>query len=356
MRVKVNFALFLVVAALVAAMAVLRRHEPQTAGVESSKPETVSSSSPARSPTSPLMARPSEPRQSTLPHQNDHALVSAAADKPAESTNKLDRLAQIREAFRALAGGDRTNAMHAAKQIKDDTERETALLTLVTEWTQGNLRSPVERAQAIADHGLEAGLGMELAKNPELAMLWANEMTDASGRAAILQQVARVMVGSDPATAFALSGQVPEGDRRNFVSSIFAGWAGDDTDAAIQYANQLPDPSDRDAAMQAIRTTAPVGIGTALRIENGYPVVDQVLPGAAADLNGQLHAGDRIVAWAGADGLFVNAQNLPLQQVVQAIRGAPNTALQLQIIPAGAPPDSAPQTISIMRDQIKFKH
>jgi len=51
----------------------------------------------------------------------------------------------------------------------DETERETALLTLVTAWTQGELSPPRLRAERIVNFGLEAGLGIELGKYPELA-------------------------------------------------------------------------------------------------------------------------------------------------------------------------------------------
>jgi len=37
------------------------------------------------------------------------------------------------------------------------------------------------------------------------------------------------------------------------------------------------------------------------------------------------------------------------------IRGAPNTMVQLQVLPADAPPNAAPRTVSITRDQLKFK-
>jgi hypothetical protein len=102
----------------------------------------------------------------------------ATAEKLAGVTNRLERLNQTREAFRVLASGDRSSALLAAKRVTNETERETALLTLVTEWTRGEISSPSQRARAIALYGLEAGLGIELAKDPELAVLWANELTD----------------------------------------------------------------------------------------------------------------------------------------------------------------------------------
>jgi len=75
----------------------------------------------------------------------------------------LDRLTQICETFRALAGGDKNQCSPRAKQIMDETERETALLTLVTEWTQGELSLPRLRAQRIANLGLERVLASNLA-------------------------------------------------------------------------------------------------------------------------------------------------------------------------------------------------
>ena len=100
---------------------------------------------------------------------------------------------------------------------------------------------------------------------------------------------------------------------------------------------------------------APVGIGAELRTQDGYHVINRLLPGTPAELNGQLHAGDRIVGLAQGDSSFVDARGLSLAQVVQLVRGAPGTPLQLQVLAAEAPLDSPPRTISIVRDQIKYR-
>ena len=271
------------------------------------------------------------------------------------STNKLERLAQIRESFQALAAGDWATAMRAAKQITDDTERETALLALVTEWTKGEMGSPRQRARMIALYGLEAGLGFELVKQPELALLWANELAESRGRVDLLQQVARGMVSSDPAAAFALSDQVPEQQRRQFFEGLFSDWASRDTAAAIQWADQNLDPAQREAARGAIWSVAPVGIGAALSMQDGYPVINDLVPGMPAQLTGQLRAGDRIVGIAQGDSAFVDARSLGLSNVVQMIRGAPNTIVQLQVVPANAPANAQPQTVPVVRGQINFK-
>ena len=354
MKAKAIFALTLTLTALVATIAVLLPRT-QSANREPEQPDTNLSSKTPDSMPQPTIPEAVHAPKLIAPAIIGRAITPASIEKSTATTNKLERLTQIRETFRSLAAGDPTTALRAAKEIMDGTERETALLTLVTEWTRGELRPPRSRAQAIDLYGLEAGLGIELAKNPELAVLWANEMTDGSGRAAVLQQTAIATIDSEPAAAFALIEQLPQEDRRKFFDSVFAGWAEKDTDAAMQWADQLPDPSERDSAIQAIRSVAPVGIGAVLKMQEGYPVINGLLPGTPAELSGQIHSGDRIVALAQGDNSFVDAHSLSLQEVVQLIRGAPGTQLQLQLLPADAPPNSPPRTVSVIREQLKFK-
>ena len=81
----------------------------------------------------------------------------------------------------------------------------------------------------------------------------------------------------------------------------------------------------------------------------------RLVPGMPAERSGQLKSGDRIVAIAQAGGGFMDLNEVPLQNIVEAIRGAPNTMLQLKVISAGAAPNTPPITVVIVRDQIKFK-
>ena len=316
-------------------------------------------------PPSAITETPSEPVHVATPPQVTSPAKQTVASKnvtnPSASdplggiTNKLDRLNRIRQSFLALAAGNPTNALRAAKEFTNETERETALLALVTQWTQGNLGSPQDRARYTSTYGVEAGLGIELANNPELAVLWANELTEGEARAAILRRTALNLLSSDPTAAFALGDQLPAEQQRKFLDTVFAGWGASDTDAALSAADQIQDPAERDAAIAAIRTMAPVGIGAALSIQNGYAVVNQLIPGTPAELSGQIHPGDRIVALAQGDGSFVDARGLPLKDIVDMVRGAPNSTLQLRLLGADAGPETPPRTVSILRDQLKFK-
>jgi len=80
--------------------------------------------------------------------------------------SKWEQLEQIRASFNTLAGGDAKTALAAAHQVKDEGQREVALLALVTAWRHGELNPPRQRATAIATLGLESGLGLDWRKIP----------------------------------------------------------------------------------------------------------------------------------------------------------------------------------------------
>jgi hypothetical protein len=292
-----------------------------------------------------------------LPFDEPNVLPEFTANSELDQpvTNKLERLRQTRETFTALAGGDPATALRAAKQLTDENERETALLTLLTEWTHGELGPAQRRARLIAQYGMEAGLAIELAAKPELAMLWADELAVGPARVAVYENAAVTMLNTDPAAALALNEKLPELQRRNFLDAVYSTWASADTDAALNWADQISDPAEKDVALAAIRTAAPVGIGAVLNMVDGYAVVNGLVPESPAQLSGQLHPGDRIVALAQGDNSFVDAHSLPLEKIVQIVRGAPNTLLQLQVLPANAQPGAAPTTVALYRNQVKFK-
>jgi hypothetical protein len=353
MKTKVFLGLILASMALVAGLAILFKPVP------SSSPQPADAAllyapvdSASTQPNAPL---PQEPKESQKSSETIVPRRTFAEQHAIKATDKLERLNQTREIFRTLAIGDASAALRSARQITNEVERETALLTLVTEWTHGELSSPRERARAIAAYGLDAGLGIELAKNPQLALLWANELSEPAGRFVVLQQAASNMLGSDPAAAFALGNQIREEDRPKFFAGLYVNWAQKDTDAALRSAEQLPDLSQQAAALDAIRSVAPVGIGAALGTQDGYPVVLNVLPGTPAELSGQLQKGDRILALSQGNNPFVDTRNVSLADIVQMIRGASGSSLQLQVLPANAPPNSLPRTVSLVREQLKFK-
>ncbi|QDU11609.1 carboxy terminal-processing peptidase [Gimesia aquarii] len=73
------------------------------------------------------------------------------------------------------------------------------------------------------------------------------------------------------------------------------------------------------------------GIGAALRSEDGYTTVAEIVPGGAADADGRLKAGDKIIAVAQEDGDFVDVVEMKLSKVVRYIRGKRGTIVQLRV-------------------------
>ncbi len=353
MRAKLILAVVLIVGAFLAAIAGWRLQKPR------SQPVPAGETSAFVAGAEPAAQGPVLPRATPLPMKGaapERRPLRSPAPLPAPvPANKAERLAQLRDSFRRLATGDPATAVRAAKALTDPVERETAMLALVTEWKQGQLSSPRGRASAIAEFGLEAGLGLELNDRPDLAVLWANELTSGEGRLAVLRQTALGLLSADPAAAFSLAEQFEPNERRQFLDGVFAGWAQKDTEAAFQWADQLPDESERAAAVRAIQTMAPVGIGAAIGVEEGYPIIRQLVPGAPAELSQQLRPGDRILAIAQGDNSFVEVRGLALAQVVEMIRGTPGSLVQLQVVPGDATPNAPPRTVSVVRGQIKFK-
>lgn len=192
-------------------------------------------------------------------------------------------------------------------------------------------------------------------KTGRLAQPWTNQLPEGQSPVAPLLQTAIALLDSNPAAAFALGEQLAADERRQFSDALFTSWAQKDTDAALRWAGQLSDAAERDAAIKAIRSAAPVGIGAELRVQDGYAVINRLVPGTPAELGGLLRPGDRILAVAQGNHVFVDAHDMALKDLVEAIRGEPGTLLELQVLPADAPPDSLPRMVSIVRDQIKFK-
>jgi hypothetical protein len=283
------------------------------------------------------------------------ASAAPATARTAPSTNLVDRLQEIRERFRALALGDPALALRAARQIVDETERKAALIALLDALKHRDVAEAADRSGQSGQQ-LENNLGIAVAQSdPALAVVWANELGDAAGRTAILEAAAVTLLKSDPAAAEALIQQVAESDRSSFYQALFSAWAAYDTQAAFDAAGALDDAALRDAALQTIQSVAPVGIGAALGMDNGFPVVTDLMPGAAADLSGQLAVGDHIIAVAQGDGEFESVQGMSLQEIVGAVRGPPGSVVELAIIPADADPGSPPEYVAISRGQILFQ-
>ncbi len=73
------------------------------------------------------------------------------------------------------------------------------------------------------------------------------------------------------------------------------------------------------------------GIGAALRSEDGFTIVNEVVPSGAAAADGRLKAGDRILAVGQETGEMVEILEMKLSKVVRLIRGPGKTKVRLKV-------------------------
>ncbi|MBD3223722.1 MAG: tail-specific protease [Caldithrix sp.] len=97
------------------------------------------------------------------------------------------------------------------------------------------------------------------------------------------------------------------------------------------------------------------GIGAALRTEDEYTKVAEIIPGGPADKSDLLHANDRIIGVGqGTNGEIVDVIGWRIDDVVQLIRGPKSTKVQLKIIPAEDSINDPPKTITLVRDKVQL--
>ena len=99
-----------------------------------------------------------------------------------------------------------------------------------------------------------------------------------------------------------------------------------------------------------------VGIGAVLEDLDGYTTIRELVPGGPASLSGQLKAGDRILGVAqGESGVMTDVVGLRLDDTVALIRGALDTVVVLDVLPAEAGPDGKHKLVTLVRKTISLE-
>lgn len=97
------------------------------------------------------------------------------------------------------------------------------------------------------------------------------------------------------------------------------------------------------------------GIGATLSNQDGFTVIEQLIPGGAADHSGKLKNKDKIVAVGqGKDGTFQNVIEMELREVVKLIRGPKGSEVRLKIL-RKTPKETNRFEVTLVRDQIKLE-
>lgn len=94
------------------------------------------------------------------------------------------------------------------------------------------------------------------------------------------------------------------------------------------------------------------GIGAALRSEDGYTIVAQIVPGGAAATDGRLKVNDKIIAVGNGTSEFVDVVEMKLTRVVDMIRGKSGTKVRLKVLTAA---NNDVQIYELIRQQVELK-
>jgi carboxyl-terminal processing protease len=97
------------------------------------------------------------------------------------------------------------------------------------------------------------------------------------------------------------------------------------------------------------------GIGAVLTSEDGYCKIKELNPSGPAFKSKKFKANDRIVGVAQGTNEPVDVVDMPLNKVVELIRGPKGTDVTLTIIPADATDTATRKTITLTRDEIKLE-
>jgi carboxyl-terminal processing protease len=92
------------------------------------------------------------------------------------------------------------------------------------------------------------------------------------------------------------------------------------------------------------------GIGASLMSEDGYTTIKRIVPGGPAAKDGRLKIDDKIIGVGQDDrGEIVDVVDMKLNDVVDMIRGKPNTVVRLEVVPANG---SGKKVYKITREKV----
>jgi len=97
-----------------------------------------------------------------------------------------------------------------------------------------------------------------------------------------------------------------------------------------------------------------VGIGAVLGLDEDHCIVREIKPGTPADLSGQIHMNDKIVAVQQENGEVVDIIGMKLRRIVDLIRGAKGTKVTLTVLPHNAVDATQTKQVRITRDVVKL--
>jgi len=179
--------------------------------------------------------------------------IDAVLARLGELDDARQRESFLRGVFRQAAASGVDAALDWAGRMPPGDTRETALLTLLGEWSGRSVAAIVSEG-GVQQLGVGGALGLFLLDDgratPERVAALANEFLRGTARTELLAEAAVRLAGSDPAKAFALGEGLAGGQQLRFLSRFAAGWASTDAQAAWQWVGEVA-ADDARARLQA---------------------------------------------------------------------------------------------------------
>ncbi|MBK1876224.1 hypothetical protein [Pelagicoccus mobilis] len=207
---------------------------------------------------------------------------------------------------RMAAGGspEEIQAALAESQNWTEWERRNFSESLLFQWTQ---KAPAEAWKWYQNSGDK----LEESQADLIIQTWASRNPDR-----LLEQLDQIDLGPQRETA---------------IQSLSRSLARRGTLDAMNWADSLADPAERDIAYQSIYDATPKGIGAKVGIESGFLRVDQIMPEGALR-NTDVQAGDLIVEARELDGGSHSLYGKSLRESIGALRGAPGSQVEIRYL------------------------
>jgi len=103
------------------------------------------------------------------------------------------------------------------------------------------------------------------------------------------------------------------------------------TEDAIDWVESLQNEAERDIAMRAVYEATPRGIGVMLGRKDGFPLINQLIPGGPLESSG-LIPGDMIIQAQEAGKSPSDLYGLNFGEIVGKLRGEPGSQVEVRIL------------------------
>lgn len=103
----------------------------------------------------------------------------------------------------------------------------------------------------------------------------------------------------------------------------------------------------------AVSAAPVVGVGLSVKIVDQHPVIDALVPGGPAAIDGRLQAGDVIEAVAQGDGKWKDTVGMTLEQFIALVRGKRGTKVRLRAVREDEDGKTKNVVVSLTRDVLQ---